>query len=220
MAKDYYLVLGISRGADLNKIKRAYRKIAKQLHPDVTHSSLDAERFIEIREAYETLADEAKRRKYDADLQKQGSSLRVYAVPETIRKRRSVFKEMDSFESLVDDFFEGFLPGFFSRERSRSTAKDLYYEVVLSPEEARKGGLFPISVPVVAPCPRCGKTGLWEEFFCQVCLGQGRISAEREFSLSIPPRTHHGTSMTLSLEDIGLQGAYLHVLVSIDPSMS
>jgi molecular chaperone DnaJ len=219
MPKDYYLVLGISRGADLNKIKRAYRKIAKQSHPDITHSSQDAERFIEIREAYETLTDEVKRRKYDADLQKQGSALRVVAVPETIRKRRSVFEPMDQFESFVDDFFEGFLPGFFSREHSRSAVKDLYYEVVLSPEEARKGGLFPITVPVVAPCPRCGKTGFWEGFFCPVCLGDGRIGAEREFSLSIPPHTRHGTSMTLSLEDIGLRGTYLHIQVSVDPSM-
>ena len=220
MPKDYYLVLGISRGADLNKIKRAYRKIAKQSHPDATHSSKDAERFIEIREAYETLADDVKRRKYDADLQKQGSTLRVSAVPETIRKRRSVFQEVDRFESFVDDFFEGFLPGFFSRERSRSTEKDLYYEVVLSPEEASHGGLFPISVPVVAPCPRCGKSGFWEGFFCPVCLGDGRINTERKFSISIPPRTRHGTSITLSLEDIGLRGSYLHILLSIDPSMA
>jgi DnaJ-class molecular chaperone len=61
--------------------------------------------------------------------------------------------------------------------------------------------------------------GFWNDFFCPVCSGYGRIRSEREFSLSIPPRVKHGTEIRLSMEDIGLRGAYLNVLVLIDPAL-
>jgi DnaJ-class molecular chaperone len=219
MSEDYYIVLGISRGADLNKIKRAYRKIAKQHHPDITQSKENAERFIEVRKAYETLADEDKRRKYDAELEEKGSRLKVSEVPKTIQKRTSLFREMDQFSTFVDEFFEGFVPGFFHQERGGMSGKDLYYEVILSPAEAFEGGLFPITVPVIEPCPRCDRSGEWEGFFCPVCYGYGRIRGEREFSLSIPPRIKHGTKASVSLEDIGLKDTILNVLVLIDPDL-
>ena len=111
MPKDYYIVLGVSRGADANRIKKAYRTVAKRYHPDVSHSSESKRKFQEIREAYETLSDEGARRKYDQELARQGSSLRITRVPETVEKQRSVFKGMDAFISTVDEFFSGFVPG-------------------------------------------------------------------------------------------------------------
>ena len=219
MSKNYYIVLGISKGADLKKIKRAYRTVAKKYHPDITRTKESAERFMEIREAYETLSDEAKRKRYDKELEKQGSALRISKVSEIIASRRSLFDEMDALFSRADDFFSGFLPGFFDRDRGRIRGKNLYFEAILSPKEAIEGGLFPLTVPVVEPCPRCGKTGFWEDFFCPVCSGYGRVQSEREFSLSIPPRVKHGTKIRLSMEDIGLRDVYLNVMVSIDPSL-
>jgi DnaJ-class molecular chaperone len=91
--------------------------------------------------------------------------------------------------------------------------------VVLSPRESREGGLFPIRFPVLEPCPQCRSEGLVGEFFCPGCFGSGSIGTEREFSLSIPPRTVHGTSVSLSLEEIGLHGVKLHVQVRVDPLM-
>jgi hypothetical protein len=91
--------------------------------------------------------------------------------------------------------------------------------VILSPEEGAQGGLFPITVPVLEPCPRCRRKGLWEEFFCPTCFGRGVVRAEREFSLSIPPHVPHGAQISLSTEDIGLRRVNLHVLVLIDPAL-
>jgi molecular chaperone DnaJ len=217
MAKDFYVVLGVTRGADVNKIKKAYRRIAKEHHPDITHSQAGAEKLIEVREAYETLTDESRRRAYDAQLKRQGSSVTVSRAPDIISKTTIVNDEMDHFSSFVDEFFEGFLPGFFTKERGRAPVKDLYYEVILTPEEARSGGLFPITVPVIEVCPRCPRSGYWEDFFCPVCSGRGSVNAEREFSLSIPPNVRHGTEMSLSMEDIGLKNTLLHVVVMIEP---
>ena len=53
MPKDYYIVLGVSRGADVKKIKKAYRTVAKKYHPDMIHSGENRERFLEIKEAYD-----------------------------------------------------------------------------------------------------------------------------------------------------------------------
>jgi molecular chaperone DnaJ len=218
MPKDYYVVLGVSRGADVNKIKKAYRKVVKELHPDISPTKESEEKFLEVREAYETLCDEGKRRQYDEELSRKGSSLRIRKVPDVIERRRSRYDDMDRAFSSVDDFFEGFLPGFFDRTRGRK-GKDLYSEMILSPSEAAEGGLFPITVPVIEPCPKCGKTGYWDAFFCPVCFGYGRIRTERAFSLSVPPNIRHGAEISLSLEDIGLKDTHLHIHVVIDPHL-
>lgn len=216
MAKNYYVTLGISRGANINQIKKAYRKIAKKVHPDTTQS-IDSQRFREVREAYETLADKDTRRQYDADLKSQPSPVRISSVTDAMKQRSSAIEQMKRFESIMDEFFEGFVPGFFHKERYRPPPKDLYYEVILSPSEAMNGGLFPIKVPVFENCPGCHQTGFMESFFCPDCNGRGYRQAEREFSLSIPPRTSHGTEATVSLEGIGLPDVNLFVRVHIDP---
>ena len=217
MPRDYYIVLGINRGADAQKIKKAYRTVAKKYHPDVAHKPESRERFLEIREAYETLTDEKKRKRYDEELARQGSSLRITKVPDIIERRASIFSEMDALYSSVDDFFSGFLPGFFDHERRMG--KDLYFEIILTPGEASQGGLFPVTIPVIESCYRCQKTGFWEDFLCPVCSGYGRVRSEREFSISIPPRVKHGTEIRLSLEDIGLKDAYLNIAVFVDPHL-
>jgi molecular chaperone DnaJ len=215
MAKNYYIILGISRGADLNQIKKAYRKVAKKVHPDTTQSG-DAQRFLEIREAYDTLMDDDARRLHDASLEGQSRPVRISSVTEEIKRRSTPVYEMKPFESFVDEFFEGFVPGIFQKERFRPPQKDLYYEVILSQSEAIYGGLFPIRVPVIEGCPQCNQTGFLDIFDCPACSGRGHRNAEREFSLSIPPRTGHGTEATISLQDIGLADVNLFVRVLID----
>jgi len=220
MPKDYYIVLGVSRGANLNKIKKAYRTVIKQHHPDVAQTNESTERFLEIREAYETLSNQVKRKSYDAQLAEQGSRVPVSRTSGSIETRRTLFDEQERlFSSITDAFFGGFLPGFFDMDKGRMRTKDLYYEAILSPAEAAEGGLFPVKVPVLEPCPRCSRSGFFEAFLCPVCSGCGRVSFERQFSLSIPAHVKHGTKIRLSMEDIGLRGVYLHVHVLIDPEI-
>ncbi len=217
MARDYYIVLGVSKDANLEKIKRAYRRIAKKYHPDTGGSAEDREKFLEIKEAYETLADEASRKRYDQELEKKGSRLRISNLPEVVRQRSSFLHEIDSLFSPVDDFFSGFLPGFFKRREQRG--KDLYVEAILSPAEATRGGLIPMTVPVIEPCPRCGARGMWNGFFCPVCHGYGRVQEERHFSLSVPPHVRHGTEVRVSMADIGLNDTYLNITILIDSTI-
>jgi molecular chaperone DnaJ len=215
--ENYYVVLGISKGANLDKIKKAYRKVVKKYHPDVSQPLGGNKRFLEIRDAYETLSNETKRKQYDAELEKEGSSLRIIKVPEIITQRTYRLNEIESlFSSSVDDLLEGFLPGFFDIDKGRIKRKELYYEAILSPSEAANGGIYPVTIPVLEPCPQCSKSGLYDNFFCPICNGNGRIHSERGFSLSIPTNVKHGTEVKVSLEDLGLKDAYLNVVVYVD----
>jgi molecular chaperone DnaJ len=218
--EDYYLVLGIGKGANLDKIKKAYRTVVKRYHPDVTGNREAGKRFLEIKAAYETLSDETKRRQYDAQLENKGSSLRIRKVPEIIHERTSRVNRMESlFSAPVDDLLEGFLPGFFDMDKSRIDGKHLYFEAILSSREAATGGLYPLTIPVMEPCPRCCNSGFLDNFFCPACNGYGRVQSEREFYLSMPPNVKNGTEVKLPLDDIGLKNVCLNVVVYIDPEL-
>ncbi len=222
MSKDYYFILGVSRGAGLSQIKRAYRRIAKQYHPDLARSPANADKFLEVQEAYDTLADAAKRRSYDSESGLGGGDApRVHAAQAGgPGMGRTPYRAMEAQAAFVEEFFEGLVPGMHARRRGRTPGKDLYLEVVLSPRESREGGLFPIAFPVLEPCPRCGGEELIDAFFCPVCRGYGGVTAERQFSLSIPPHIDHGTEVTLPLMDIGLRSVRLHVRVLVDPALA
>ena len=86
MLKDYYIVLGISRDSDQDRIKKAYRAIARESHPDMNQSLESGKRFMEVSEAYETLGNEAKRRAYDQELKKQDDIICVSTAPEDIQR--------------------------------------------------------------------------------------------------------------------------------------
>jgi molecular chaperone DnaJ len=220
MPKDYYVVLGVSRGADLKRIKKAYREAVKRLHPDVIRSDRETEKFLEAREAYETLIDETRRKQYDELLIERGSDLKIKRAPEELMNRASGFDDIERlFSSGADDFFEGFIPGFFDIHKGRIGEKDLYFEAILSPGEAEAGGLYPLSLPIIEACQRCRKKGLWEGFVCPECSGYGRVKAEKRFSLSIPPHVKHGTQIRISMQDIGLRNVWLNITVFIDPGL-
>jgi molecular chaperone DnaJ len=200
MARNCYVVLGVSRDADLSQIRRAYRRLVQRCHPDVGGA---AGRFQEVRQAYETLRDEASRREHDAAL---GPPLRSTAAARGGPVEERLF-------SGADDFFGGWIPGFFNAGRMASRRKDLYVELILSPEEATTGGLFTLDVPVCETCPRCGGTGWHGMLACPTC--RGRSVRYPEVQLSVPPHVSDGTRVRLSLEDVGLRDVILNVLVSV-----
>jgi DnaJ-class molecular chaperone len=106
MGKNYYIILGVDRGANPGQIKHAYRRIAKQLHPDRLSPSADAGKFMEVKEAYDTLADAEKRRCYDDELRRQGSPVRISRVPEIVQDRRRFYREFEQRESLTARIFD------------------------------------------------------------------------------------------------------------------
>jgi molecular chaperone DnaJ len=220
MHKNYYLVLGVTRDCSQRQIKHAYRRIAKQLHPDASCIAPNTERFLELQQAYETLADAEKRRRYDDELDRRGSSRglrRSPTPPSAAWSAGGAFRASDPWPVGV---VEPLLPLGVDRPRDPPGGREVTLEVVLSPQEALEGGLFPIELPWVQPCPRCSQADPFEAIPCSVCGGSGGRITERECYLSIPPRTAHGTTVTLGLEGIGIRGARLHVRVAVDPILA
>jgi len=174
--RDYYEVLGISRDASEEDIKKSYRRLAMKYHPDRHPGDKGAEdRFKEASEAYEVLRDPEKRGIYDhyghAGLQGTGFQ---------------GFKDFDdifsSFGDIFEDFF-GFGSGFRSRRRPRKGA-DIQYDLKLDFFEAAFGVQKEIEVPKVEPCRRCSGSGVepgFEKEICRTCGGTGRIVRSQGF---------------------------------------
>ncbi len=228
MARNFYVVLGVSRDADPAQIREAHRRLVRIHHPDTGSGS--AERFTEVQRAYETLSDESQRRLYDETLTGQARKARpraepLVSAPSPPRRRgpwgreapaHAPFRRMtDGLWSEVDDFLGGFVPGVITTGRTASRRKDLYVELILAPDEAARGGLFPLEIPVREPCDNCAGRGNIGAFLCPSCRGSGAVRGRREVEISMPAGVTDGTTARLSLEDIGLSGVDLNVLVSV-----
>lgn len=218
MAEDYYCVLGVARGADLDRIKQAYRTKVRKHHPDATHVPADSERFLEIQEAYDTLSDAKKRASYDRKLNHQGSSMEAARAPRgpgRLRPGRAPAWDVDDFVAWPDELFGGSLASFFGAREPRRG--DLHLEVILSPEEASRGARIPLDIPVYEECPRCRGTGVWAGFSCGSCGGSGMTASRRRISLDLPRGVRHGSEEVVPLDSVGLPGTRLHLTLAVDP---
>ncbi|MCX7606033.1 MAG: J domain-containing protein [Bacteroidia bacterium] len=163
--KDYYAVLGVSRDADTETIKRSYRRLALQYHPDKNPGNKEAEeRFKEISEAYEVLSDPDKRRQYDLF----GN---VGGAQSTGR---------DPFSQMVEEVFESFFGG--GRQTRRPTAiagEDIRITIELNLEEIARGTSREVEYLRQETCERCEGTGSADGMrprTCSKCGGSGQVA--------------------------------------------
>jgi molecular chaperone DnaJ len=234
MANDYYEVLGVSRGVGEAEIKKAYRQLAMQFHPDRNPGNKQAEeRFKAVNEAYAVLSDPDKRAHYD----RFGSVAGAGGFGET------------GFGTLFEDIFENLFTGGGGRGGRRSRAvrgEDLQYELKITLEEAASGVETKVQIPrmeacehctgsgvepgsrrvtcemcqgrgevrlsqgfltVARTCPKCRGEGERIETPCKTCRGEGRQRAERLLQVKIPAGIEDGMQMRLSGEgSSGLSG--------------
>ncbi len=234
MARDYYEVLNVPRDASLEEIKQAYRRLAREYHPDVRRDDPQAEeRFKEINEAYQVLSDPQRRAEYDR------------------RGRVSAPAGPWDFESVFDDLFEPFF-GTPRRRRERAPERgaDLRYDLEVSLEEAAHGCERTVEVvrldtcpacfgtgaergggreacpscrgtgqvqfsrrtafgyfTQIRTCPRCGGEGEVLRNPCGRCEGTGRVEAQKTVTVRVPPGVEEGTRLRLPGEgEAGIAG--------------
>ncbi len=217
MPKDYYLILGVSKEAELHEIKQAYRRIAKKYHPDISGSSESSDKFLEIKEAYETLIDEDKRRRYNQEMD-TGSSSRGSGFAG--KQDRDVWFEREDpgtyATGWAESFFERMASGMNLRARSRGGQDAVCYEAVLSSEEARRGGRFTLTLPVQEACWMCSGRGALALGGCPLCLGSGAAVVEKRFTFRLPPNLRHGSRVKYPLRDARGSEKNLILLIRID----
>lgn len=176
--KDYYAILGVEKSSTAEDIKKAYRKLALQYHPDKNPDNKEAEdKFKEINEAYEILSDTEKRSNYDqfgiADMNNRG-----------FRDPREVFYNFSKFFQDDDEFagmFSHMGANPFSRGsriRQKTINPDLRIVCNIQLKDAIKGIEIVIDVPRAIACDECQTTGVdnskeKESEVCKVCNGQG-----------------------------------------------
>jgi molecular chaperone DnaJ len=216
MEKNYYIILGVSPGATRKRIKRAYRDLAKRYHPDSGSTEISEAKFKELQKAYETLSDSGLRSDYDAELARRISPY-SHAVPESIVEERNAplsghFGRRSNVHDLTGNrVSRRYAAGFRGRIN-----RELAVEMILSPSEARHGGLFPLAFPGVEPCAHCNQSGFQYPFICPNCRGRGYFRSVRRFSVSVPPHTQNGTEVILPLDDIGMRGVHLYIRIRVD----
>ena len=176
--QDYYQILNVPRDASTSDIKKSYRKLARQYHPDVNSATDAEEKFKEVGEAYEVLGDEDKRAAYD-------------------RYGHSAFKSggmgggggggfhdpMDIFSQVFGGAFGGGFEDLFGggrrRERSgRKRGSDLRYDLEITLEEAANGIEKELEIEKQAACATCKSTGSKSGTgtkTCGTCGGQGQV---------------------------------------------
>ncbi|WJY22480.1 molecular chaperone DnaJ [Fontisubflavum oceani] len=181
--RDYYEVLGVERGASEPEIKKAFRKKAKELHPDRNSDNPDAEaQFKEANEAYDVLKDADKKAAYDR-FGHAAFDGGMAGGPRAGGAGQGDFASAfsDVFEDLFGDFMGGQRGG--TRQRS-ARGSDLRYNLRISLEDAYSGLQESITVPTSVACSNCNGTGAEggaEPVTCPTCSGMGKVRAQQGF---------------------------------------
>ena len=169
--KDFYSILGVNEKASQEEIKKAYRKLSKQFHPDVNPEGAD--RFKEIAEAYDTIGTESKRQEYD-------------------NKKNNPFGGMfnGSGGGGMDDLFSMFNGGFNPfQQRRRQRAPDKVLNVHVTPSESMLGSSKKINYHKKEQCSVCSGNGGKREQ-CMTCQGRGVVQQQFNFGGQIHVQTH------------------------------
>jgi molecular chaperone DnaJ len=248
MARDFYEVLGVSKKAPADEIKRAYRKLARDYHPDRNPDDPKAEeRFKEVQEAYDTLSDPEKRKQYDAGGRFAGFGGR--AAPG------------GGFTSDFGDIFSSLFGRRGGPGQDSAPGRDLETEVQLSFDQAMSGAEVAVTVPKQAtcatcggsgarpgtsptvcprcggrgidsqsqgffsisqPCPQCGGRGEVIESPCETCAGSGRTLQRKRYRVKVPPGVRDGSRIRVAGkgEDgpLGGPSGDLYVVTRVAPS--
>lgn len=175
MAVDYYQVLGVSRDADKDELKRAYRRLARKYHPDVNKDPGAEEQFKEINRAYEVLSEPETRARYDrfGEAGVSGAGAAGYQD----------FGDMGGFADIFETFFSGFggAPGGAqqqARRRGPTRGNDLRLDLKLDFRDAIFGGEKEIKVAHLETCGSCSGSGAkpgTKPQTCSTCSGQGQV---------------------------------------------
>jgi len=223
MAEDYYDILGVARKATEQEIKQAYRRLARQYHPDVNPGDKSAEaKFKEINEAYEVLSDKEKRQKYD-----QFGDQWQYADRFAQAGQQAYRGDMGGgttgfhfFASDIDSLFDELFGHAYTRQARPRRGDDIESLVEVSLEEAYHGTTRTIQLQTQEPCPTCHGSGIVQNVPCANCRGTGVTTGVRRLEVKIPAGVQNGSRIRLAGKgQPGYGGAAgdLYLVISVQP---
>ncbi len=216
--KDYYKLLGVSRNATQDDIKKAFKKLAKQYHPDLNPNDKKKaeEKFKEINEAYQVLGEPEKRSRYD----QLGSDWDRISSQDTYSGARAQHFGNSTFSDFFETFFGGqninnmedLLGGLGAKHAARSYEIDHEYDIEITLRDAINGSKQVLNVPFNDTCPACGGTGytvktaayrgrnISSQSPCPNCGGSGAVRRNKAIEVKIPKGVKQGAKIRLSGE--------------------
>lgn len=197
--RDLYAALGVSNAASAEEIRSTYRRMARELHPDINPSPSAAERFKEASAAYDVLSDPRKRALYDefgpAALQSGFDPDKARAHREWMRRQAREHVDRNSFGVEFGDLGDlfGFGRGHWQRaEYTPTRGEDVLAQVEIDLAEAIRGIEVQVRVPILAVCTTChGRPSL----SCSTCGGAGRTRSEETVTARIPAGVDNGSRL-------------------------
>jgi molecular chaperone DnaJ len=198
--RDYYDVLGVARGASEADIKKAYRRLARKLHPDVNPGDKSSQkRFQEVQEAYDVLKDAEKRRAYDRFGHAASSAgFDPSVATGGFRGRGGGPFSNVSFESTdFADLFGNIFGGGARFRTEPETGEPAYGTIEVDFRDAVLGGTASLSLRREKECPTCGGTGQVAKSVCGTCRGAGRVAEVERVRIRIPEGTADGGTVRI-----------------------
>jgi molecular chaperone DnaJ len=211
MAEDFYQILGVSKDATQEEIKKAYRKLARKWHPDINPGNKEAEqKFKEISQAHECLGNTQKRKLYD-EFGEEGLQAGFNAEKAREYKKWSSFQgrgfqeagqgfgQYQSYEDIFGDLFgfQGGASGF--RTAASARGRDIEHEMTIDLISSLKGFETELSMQMMRKCPECSGSGIDPHSkmkTCPTCNGSGRLNVAQgpmQFTKACPQCGGHGT---------------------------
>lgn len=192
--RTFYIALGVPRGVDPEAVSTAYRRVVAR-----------------YREALEQFAE-----KLEAEPPEKFAVARSYSE----RRHAGTFDDPEPLipergESELDRFFDGFVAEAIPTPRARRAGKDLFVELRMDADAARRGGSFPVHIPVWRECPSCADRDETEQLVCRNCDGTRRIAEDRTVDVFAPPGVRDGEAARIAMEDVGIDETDLIVKVIV-----
>lgn len=219
--RDYYEIMGVARNTSQEDLKKAYRRLARQYHPDLHSGSRKSQmeqKFKELNEAYEVLGNPEARKKYD----RYGHRWQEAEAYEKARRQAGAGPGMGPEFEFREGYGEGFDFGdifeTFFRQRSRpgtgagfkgfaTKGEDLETAVRLTLREVMSGATRLVELSEPIPCSTCGGMGGVQGRMCPTCGGAGRRNEVKTIEVKIPVGVQHGTRVRVAGKGApGLQG--------------
>ena len=233
MGKNYYLILGVTADANGDDIKSAFRRRARELHPDTAGG--ESGPFLELQEAYGVLSDPQRRRHYDREVhavtirrqpwgpvaeplmrERHRGEIVVPPAPSGNLRKIPLTELFQRENPAFDELFDRWWSNFESLHRPKSEAlESLTLEVLLSRAEAQFGGHLQVEVPARATCPACGGHGAMGGYACWHCQGRGVLVTVCPVTIPHPPGLRDGHTARLPLHRFGIENFYLTVLFRV-----
>ena len=215
MSKDYYKILGIQENESAENIKKAYRKLAREWHPDIAGSTSDVlKRFKEINEAYEVLSNSVKKAEYDRakrfyDYAKKSANeshdnnnektVNNATKPNSSNQENKNNKFNSKWEEFISKY-QQFKTKNDDNKKQPQKGKDICCDIEISIQDALCGVTKTVNMLQKEVCPKCGGKKFANGTICKHCSGKGKTTSYKKFNVKIPAGIKDGSKIRLAGE--------------------